>query len=549
MESRNMRRRAFGVLLVLGFGPALTGATCSPTEPACDPGDPMCAELELLPACINFCVAWEEPDDAIGMTCSSDPCDARVLDGSFIICPPSLACIPGIDPDTSMPSTTVGTCGHGSFFIGACDPTHDLCQQGTFCREFDDGSTGCQGFNRVSGLHTMADQGACVLPQREGEPCDSNWNSTDLGAPGCLPCEPGTECLPNFGGLPVCQRPCETDDDCPCDRGEGLTGDPDTDCQESGRCGLCMGNNATCTVREADPELDTLCAEDPTAEGCHEWIATAPVPCCNPGALCNPTTVFADPPGTRRCCVGEGGECAGPGECCVGMACDISAGPECRECGGLGEIDPGTLTGEAFCCPPLIRGPYDPVEEGYECVPRCYFDPLVGEECNECGSLWECTASGLECPPASVTLSDDDCDGVDDDCDGGIDEDWEPPTSTCTASAPSECTSSTGMLTGTWECFPDEGAVCVPQNLCMYDCANNQFEGDSGLCGVGDNCQMVNACPPATDCHVDGCFTDGWGRPRYSCWLLGDPRPVCPAMGYEPGPGCSGVICWAEIHM
>jgi len=86
------------------------------------------------------------------------------------------------------------------------------CETGTVCIDRDECD---RDFPDLFVLDDDADE-LCWFPQREGEPCDSEFSGTHNGDEGCLPCEPGLLCE-NVGGEDICVRECSSDDDCPCD--------------------------------------------------------------------------------------------------------------------------------------------------------------------------------------------------------------------------------------------------------------------------------------------------------------------------------------------
>lgn len=298
-----------------------------------------------------------------------------------------------------------------------------------------------------------------------------------------------------------------------------------------------MSNGASCRVREPDAEMDALCLEEPDSPACLEWVRNRPIACCNPAADCLPSTIPFDADGTRRCCVGEGLGCASDSACCAGNRCDLPLGT-CQPCGRFGEEDPGGSVGEGFCCPGLVN------RDGI-CVQPC--EEVPGTVCASCqgvDSYWQCTDRGDDCPPLDLEGIEDVCNGIDDDCDGDLEEDWESPGS-CSVSNPDGCS---GTFAGTTRCIAG-AEVCVPTELCRYDCATNTFAGDGAACGWGwRRCETLS-CPPSSFCLSNDCDIDGTTNQAIEqCWPYAEPIPNCPAGSppYLAPIGCTGTICWDE---
>ena len=357
----------------------------------------------------------------------------------------------------------------------------DACQSGTYCKPTADwdGAFECPDFPSING-----EAGLCALPQREGTSCDANW-----GSPGCRVCEPGTGCLPDpdRGGALTCQRPCEDDLDCPCPG----TGEASV-CRETGFCSICIVHGSHCEFR----------VEDSSQTGNPVWEAMAPYGCCDEDDECDPVGSPTLEPGAvvdGICCREEGAPCeVGGGDCCGNDACDPATN-ECVACGQFNEPIP-TLNGEDFCCDGLE--PRDDL-----CLVPCQHTSGACEKCPNVTGTWSCTPTGSECEPPGGAAAFDDCDGIDNDCDEKIDEDWEPPSATCTAED-ADC----GDVEGTWDCSRSAGGeVCLPDTsgLCKYTFGfPDSFRGNAAACGWGYlTCSTtgVPGCPPTSWCESDNC--------------------------------------------
>ena len=505
------------------------GAECSPTPPAC--GEGPCDEDTELPACISSCVPKLSRADALRATCHTDPCHPDVVGGAVALCPSPLTCV----PSTGEPGGGFGTCQDlGQTFATACDPDSpfEACQSGTYCKPTDAYSgtgPGCPNFDNLNG-----EPGLCALPRREGNGCDANW-----GNPGCNVCEPGTLCLPDDtrGGRLICQRPCEDDSQCPCD---GLSGET-SECLEDGACSICIAHRSSCEYREPDPELESLCASDPTEPACADYSRNDPYLCCHPEDECDPALDNPLEPGELalgQCCRPEGAGCeVGGGQCCGDDVCD-PASEECVGCGQFGE-DPPSGNGD-LCCDGLV-------ERDGRCVRPCIEDTGAGcEPCADVEGTWICTDHGDECEVNAPSSASDDCDGLDNDCDRRIDEGWTPPSARCDVEVP-----GCGVLqdAGTWECTED-GEVCVPNRdaYCSYNFETQVFEGNADACLFGyRRCYGSHTnCPPSSRCISDDCSGSGsFFRCQPLDAMYCDTVGGSPAFVSEPR-NCPGQesVCW-----
>ena len=447
------------------------------------------------------------------------------------LCPSPLTCV----PSTGEPGGGFGTCQDlGQTFATACDPDSpfEACQSGTYCKPTDAYSgtgPGCPNFDNLNG-----EPGLCALPRREGNGCDANW-----GNPGCNVCEPGTLCLPDDtrGGRLICQRPCEDDSQCPCD---GLSGET-SECLEDGACSICIAHRSSCEYREPDPELESLCASDPTEPACADYSRNDPYLCCHPEDECDPALDNPLEPGELalgQCCRPEGAGCeVGGGQCCGDDVCD-PASEECVGCGQFGE-DPPSGNGD-LCCDGLV-------ERDGRCVRPCIEDTGAGcEPCADVEGTWICTDHGDECEVNAPSSASDDCDGLDNDCDRRIDEGWTPPSARCDVEVP-----GCGVLqdAGTWECTED-GEVCVPNRdaYCSYNFETQVFEGNADACLFGyRRCYGSHTnCPPSSRCISDDCSGSGsFFRCQPLDAMYCDTVGGSPAFVSEPR-NCPGQesVCW-----
>lgn len=257
----------------------LMGAECQPSDPSCaatDGGGVLECGTGEVRTCLSRCV----PLGGIGASCKDDPCSTQH------VCENGLACI----EDECQPTPALA--------LLECDPTlaagqPETCASGTYCTNID----AC-GETTPKWLATVDPDGMCVLPMREGERCLGDWTDLTSSDTHCRICEPGTECIehPTLE-VPLCQRPCSGDEDCPCG----------VECV-SGHCDVpCLENRAHCT-------LDGLT-------------------CCDQAASCNAVSI----PGVgtmtiseRFCCRDTDASCTFDSDCCPNSVCHAG---KCTVCG------------------------------------------------------------------------------------------------------------------------------------------------------------------------------------------------------------------------
>lgn len=294
---------------------ALTlAAECSPTPPSCaDPHDGECPAGEHR-HCIDFCIEL----GTLGASCGLDPCN---LGAGETICHSAYSCVDGECVTTASPPL-LGC--HPAFGFG----NTDSCGSGTYCQ-----GTACGApFEATLPPWLGGDvDGYCRAPAREGERCDGDWQElVDWSRPPdeiCRPCEPGTACEPApwNSSQRVCQRPCETSQDCPCGGvPSGYAG-----CLPSGYCDVCFATGAEC-----DPMGPECCDSGATCED--EVVLSAEVD----GEL---VEVNLGP----RCCRAEGEDCSPNHQCCSGNVCSLG---QCSACTAI----PGGAVDSGGCCPPLV---------------------------------------------------------------------------------------------------------------------------------------------------------------------------------------------------
>ncbi len=424
-------------MVLLTLTPALMGARCSPSRRPrsssqnCTQPGPYAANCALdavpasatstlgqLPACLNACrpqpMNLSVTDGAI---CVINPCDSGLFTAGRVMCPENWNCAPT--------GGGLGVCRRGeSEVFGLCEVTSlNPCPTGTYCRPFT------TDFPRPSGDRFALPRGTgmCVPPVREGGKCESDFGATGVAAG--RQCEPGLRCdtMPGTtSGALRCQRPCTSDDECPCS-----TGTTTISCigasSSSGVCNFCFADRTEC-----DPSVGA---------------------CCNANATCQEVSFAGN--SEPQCCVEDGTSCSSTNECCNGSICRKEG--VCGACTGANVA----TTDSRNCCPgleyvgnicrvPCINRETNQVmEEGAACgtTPGCnskvFCDPSLGYECR---------------PPDDRSANDATCDGNDDDCDERIDEDamvpcrWFPPG----CQPPS----------GSWNGLPGERPCNDPQAAC-----------------------------------------------------------------------------------
>lgn len=479
---------AFLVVLV----PFLMAANCSPSPVSrsggCPAGGVSCS-LSELPACINFCAPRPSPSVAEGVRCVLDPCDtAGFAQPSTYLCPDNFSCI----ADLTDPG--FGTCHatDASVFMG-CHPVEGPpCPTGTYCRPFD------VNLARPAWITSDYD-GVCMLPVREGGLCDS-----DFGHPGILVCEPGTNCDTDPLGLSStlrCRRPCESDDDCPCEVDSNPTAVSAIECHgegsSTGFCTTCSPNGGDC-----DYGPDARCCDEPNGATCNQVniLGVAQAVCCRPsGEACDlGSSIF-------ECCPNSNCNEEGLCEACVPVGEEVGSG-EC--CGLSAPAGP-----DGICSRPCTWRGYT-MSDG---------DPCDLADSPGCTGTMACRPAGGDCvPPSNVAPNDTTCDDVDEDCDGDRDEDYAGGSCSeriATCANPGGFTPGMG---GEERC--DHGtAICEygPGDYCQYDAGANLVHGRGDQCLVGSGlvptpcntgpgtlCGPGEICGPAgSTCSagVDGC--------------------------------------------
>lgn len=501
------------LLALLAAFPILTGSNCSPTRTArsisctgrvCPVGP---NGVQQLPRCINFCANQPPAASAEGARCALDPCDnAAWAAPNVFMCPVNFGCV----PNPSDPG--YGNCRESApDYLAACEPDGDpACPTQSYCRRFS------ASFPRPSWFRPTTAAGACVTWVREGGLCNGGSGSTDPALD--LRCEPGTLCLnvldPVTGtplpGVRRCQRPCASNDDCPC-----TTASRPIECTPSG------GSLRTCT----------FCTS--TGQQCD--VGSGAGACCDPSASCNVIQgVPGVPTGTHQCCRPNGTACTDSSQCCGNSRC---AGGTCQACSPV-----GTAPGAAGCCPGLTAVTYgqgSPFAGQTLCSRPCERMPGViattGQSCTPrdaepgCTGRVLCGPLGYDCVESTGT-PDTTCNNLDEDCDGRRDDDWVG--ASCTPSLPPGVMCQAGFTPqGTQNCA--SGAVsCELRPFCSTDAfgflrsasaGGRSCESRAVLCTSAAQCQASERCGP------DPAMTSTCGPATPGCCAT-RPCPTCPEM-------------------
>ncbi len=482
----------------------------------------------------GYCVAGrccESACDGLCEACSeAGLCDAVPSDDSRcapISCGAANLCVEFPEEQADDRCAALGSCKT------ACDPTY--AGTGISCEEVAvdvagscDGSGTCTDPRALQGAACGSSRDCRDLSCVDGvccaEPCDAPCESCDAtGACVADPlesgCGDGLQCFGRGACLEPLGAACEADDDCGSGNCELAVGGGSACCAEACPASFRCNGDGQCVSPESD--LGAACTTGAQCIGGRCFDGR----CCD--VACGGVCERCNAPGQEGRCVGAplgsqeaectgARECAGRGQCQLGLGSPCNLNDECRSgtCGaalqGTGEVcceercPSGQLCGPSGNCVDAPDPDGSPCTNGGDCISG---DCVAGRCCETaCNGLCEACSSLGDC---NVNPGNDPrCPAVD--C---------PTSNTVCRTFPADIT--TNLCGGLRSCRTAQ-SECQARFASAGTACENVAPGVVGRCDGAGNCQDPRvpngtACNAGSQCTSGNCETPFAGQSNVCC--------------------------------